>query len=65
MLMSAILRSRQITAERRGQHTTGLGNAPSAASGLGDSSRILVDCPGSAPMRQKWRVEEGRISGPS
>jgi adenylate cyclase len=22
-------------------------------------------CPGSAPMRQKWRVEEGRISGPS
>ena len=22
-------------------------------------------CPASAPMRQKWRVEEGRISGPS
>ena len=22
-------------------------------------------CPASAPMREKWRVEEGRISGPS
>src|SRR5215469_347352 len=22
-------------------------------------------CPGSAPMRQKWRVEDGRFSGPS
>jgi|SRR5215831_14190720 len=25
----------------------------------------IEDCPASAPMRQKWRVEEGRISGPS
>jgi DNA replication protein DnaC len=24
-----------------------------------------LDCPASAPMRQKRRVEEGRISGPS
>jgi len=24
-----------------------------------------IDCPASAPMRQKRRVEEGRISGPS
>jgi adenylate cyclase len=34
---------------------------------LADSDdRSEVDaCPASAPMRQKWRVEEGRISGPS
>ena len=25
----------------------------------------IPDCPASAPMRQKGRVEEGRISGPS
>ena len=26
--------------------------------------QVYLYCPGSAPMRQKWRVEEGRISGP-
>ena len=26
---------------------------------------LSSECPASAPMRQKWRVEEGRICGPS
>jgi len=32
---------------------------------LARSMTQVVDCPASAPMRQKGRVEEGRISGPS
>jgi ABC-type polysaccharide/polyol phosphate export permease len=28
-------------------------------------ARALLECPASAPVRQKGRVEEGRISGPS
>jgi hypothetical protein len=33
---------------------------------IDDEKYIAIpDCPASAPMRQKGRVEEGRISGPS
>jgi Fe-Mn family superoxide dismutase len=32
---------------------------------IASNSMILHECPASAPMRQKGRVEEGRISGPS
>jgi hypothetical protein len=42
-----------------------------AMNGIGPSGMwdeedgFYYDCPASAPMRQKGRVEEGRISGPS
>jgi hypothetical protein len=31
----------------------------------GDHTIGVIGCPASAPVRQKGRVEEGRISGPS
>jgi hypothetical protein len=39
--------------------------AMQTALGLDPFQSAIVGCPASAPMRQKRRVEEGRISGPS